>query len=48
LEYLWVDERIILKWIFKKRNGLKDWIGLVQDRNRWQDLASEVMNVTVL
>jgi hypothetical protein len=45
LEYLGVDERVILKWIFKKRDGVKDSIGLAQDRGRWPVVANEVMNV---
>jgi len=29
-----VDGRIILKWIFRKWNGVMDWIDLAQDRVR--------------
>jgi len=28
--------------------GLMDWIGLAQDRDRWQTLVSAVMNLRVL
>jgi len=28
--------------------GYMDWIGLVQDRNRWQTLVHVVMNLRVL
>jgi hypothetical protein len=30
-----VDERIILRWIFRKWNGVMDWIDTAQDRDRW-------------
>jgi hypothetical protein len=30
-----VDERIIIKWIFKKWNGDMDWIGMAQNSGRW-------------
>jgi hypothetical protein len=29
-----VEERIILKWIFKNWDGVMDWIDLFQDRDR--------------
>jgi hypothetical protein len=29
-----LDGRIILRWIFMKRNGGMDWIDLAQDRDR--------------
>jgi hypothetical protein len=29
-----VDGRIILKWIFERVNGGKDWINVAQDRDR--------------
>jgi hypothetical protein len=32
LDDLGLDERIILKWIFKKCMG---WIDLTEDRDRW-------------
>jgi hypothetical protein len=40
-----VDGRIILKWIFKKWDGWHglDWYG--QDKDRWRDLVSAVMNL---
>jgi hypothetical protein len=35
LEDPYVDGRIILKWIFKKWDGMAmDWIDLAQDRDR--------------
>ena len=30
-----VDGRMVLEWIFKKRDGAMDWIDLAQDRDRW-------------
>jgi len=29
-----VDGRILLRWIFRKLDGGKDWIDLAQDRDR--------------
>jgi hypothetical protein len=42
-----VDGRIILKRIFKKRDGGMDWIELAQDRGRWRALVNAVMNLRV-
>jgi len=43
-----VDERIILRWIFRKGDvGGIDWILLVQDRDRLRVLVNAVMNVRV-
>jgi hypothetical protein len=39
-----VDCRIILKWIFRKRDGGMDWIALAQDKDRWRALVHAVMN----
>jgi hypothetical protein len=42
------DERIILKWIFKRLGlGGKDWIDLAQDRERCRALVNAVMNLRV-
>jgi hypothetical protein len=47
LEDLGVDGRIILKYIFKKWNEGMDWIDMANDRERWRDLVSAVMNFRV-
>jgi hypothetical protein len=41
-----VDERIILIWIFKKRDGGMN-IDLAQERDRWWALVNVVMNCLV-
>jgi len=42
----WVDNiRMDLQEV---RCGYMDWIGLVQDRDRWRTLVSAVMNLRVL
>jgi len=35
------DGRIILKWIFTKRDGSMDWVNRAQDRGRWPALVNE-------
>jgi len=43
-----VDGMIILRWIFRNWDGEDmDWIGLAQDRDRWQALVNVVMNLRV-
>jgi len=41
------EERVILKWIFRKWKGGKDWIDLAQDRDRWRAPVNAVMNIWV-
>ena len=41
------DERIILKWIFKKWDGGMGWIDLTQDMDRWWAVVNAVMNLQV-
>jgi hypothetical protein len=46
LENPGIDRRVILKWIFRKWDGGKDWIDVVQkNRDGWQALVNAVMNL---
>jgi hypothetical protein len=47
LEDTSVDGRKILRWIFRKWDGVTDWVDLAQVRNRWLALANAVMNLRV-
>jgi hypothetical protein len=47
LEGKGVDGKILLKWIFEKWDRGMDWIGLVQDTDRWRVLVNAVMNLRV-
>jgi hypothetical protein len=40
-----VDGRIILKCIFKKWDGSRDWIEMAQDRDRWRAVVNAVVNL---
>ena len=42
-----VNERIIIRWIFRNWDGGIDWIDLAQDRDRWRTLVNTVMNFRV-
>jgi len=42
-----VDRKTILSWIFKKWDGLMDWIDLAQERDRSWALVKAVMNLRV-
>jgi hypothetical protein len=44
LEDLGVDERKIVKWIFKKRDGSMEWFRLADDRDRLRAVVNTVMN----
>jgi len=47
LENPGTDERIILRWIMRKRDGGMDWIDLAQDRGRWRTFVNAVMDLRV-
>jgi hypothetical protein len=45
LENPGVDRRIILKWMFWKRDAGMNWFDLAQDRYRRRALVNAVMNL---
>jgi hypothetical protein len=47
LEDLGVDGRIILKWMFKKMVWGVDWIGLAQERGKFQAFENAVVNLRI-
>ena len=47
VEHRGVDGRIILNWIFKKKDGGTDWVDLAKERGRWRVVVNVVMNLRV-
>jgi hypothetical protein len=47
LEDLGIDERIILKWILKKKDGGMGCINRAHYRDRWRAVVNTVMNLRV-
>jgi hypothetical protein len=43
-----MSEKIILKSIFKKYDGNKDWIDLARDRDKWRAFGNTIMRVLTL
>ena len=41
------DGRMILSWVFDKKDGEKDWIDLTQAKNRWRAFVNAVMSLWV-
>jgi hypothetical protein len=42
-----IDGRTLLAWIFEMWDGGMDWIGLIQDRDRWRAVVNAVTNIQV-
>ena len=42
-----IDERIILKWVLEKWDGVMEWIDLTKERDRWRAVVNAVMNLRV-
>jgi len=42
-----IDERIILKCIFKKKDGGVVWIGLAREMETWRAVVNTGMNLRV-
>jgi hypothetical protein len=47
LEYLGLDRRIILKWIFKELDWAMDWNNVAQDSDTCRAVVNAVMNFSV-
>ena len=42
-----VDGRIILKWIFNKWDGGRDWVDLAQHRGKQRAFVNAVINLRI-
>jgi hypothetical protein len=45
LEDIGIDDRILLKWIFKNWDGRMGWIDLAHDRDMRRGLVDAVINL---
>jgi len=45
LEEPGVDGRTLLRWVFRKWDGIMKWIDLAEGGDRWRELVNAVMSI---